>query len=80
VLGHNFPDSQWYKDSYSLLRNGGYAPSESQGSWISQSFYLWTAKGAPFSGKWKTSKPSGTPQATTLPASKNKASQPKRLF
>ncbi len=38
VLGHNFPDSQWYKDSYSLLQKGGYDPSESSDSWISKSF------------------------------------------
>jgi len=38
VLGHNFPDSPWYKDSYSLLQKGGYEPSEDSGSWISRSF------------------------------------------
>ena len=38
VLGHNFPDSKWYKDSYTLLQTGGYAPSEDQGSWISKAF------------------------------------------
>ena len=38
VLGHNFPDSQWYKDSYSLLKSGGLEPREESGSWISRSF------------------------------------------
>lgn len=38
VLGHNFPDSQWYKDSYDLIHKGGYEPSEDKGSWISKSF------------------------------------------
>jgi outer membrane protein assembly factor BamD len=38
VLGHNFPDSPWYKDSYSLLKNGGYEPASSEGSWISKAF------------------------------------------
>jgi outer membrane protein assembly factor BamD len=38
VLGHNYPDSQWYKDSYSLLKSGGYEPSETESSWISKSF------------------------------------------
>ena len=38
VLGHNFPDSQWYKDSYSLLHKGGYEPSESSDSWLSKQF------------------------------------------
>jgi outer membrane protein assembly factor BamD len=38
VLGHNFPDSQWYRDSYSLLAKGGYEPGEDSGSWISKAF------------------------------------------
>ena len=28
VLGHNFPDSQWYKDAYALLASDGLAPRE----------------------------------------------------
>lgn len=36
VLGHNFPDSQWYADSYALLQSGGLQPRENQGSWISR--------------------------------------------
>ena len=36
VLGHNFPDSQWYKDSYELLASGGLRPQENKGSWISR--------------------------------------------
>ena len=38
VLGHNFPDSQWYKDAYALLQTGGLQPSENRGSWISRVF------------------------------------------
>lgn len=38
VLGHNFPESQWYKDAYALLQNGGAAPREDKGSWISQAW------------------------------------------
>lgn len=37
VLGHNFPDSPWYKDSYDLLQKGGYEPAEDSSSWISKS-------------------------------------------
>lgn len=36
VLGHNFPDSQWYADSYALLQSGGVEPRENKGSWISR--------------------------------------------
>jgi len=38
VLGHNFPDSEWYKDAYALLNEGGLQPSENTGSWISRAF------------------------------------------
>ena len=38
VLGHNFPDSRWYKDAHTLLRSGGLEPREDTGSWISRSF------------------------------------------
>ncbi|MEO3385520.1 outer membrane protein assembly factor BamD [Mesorhizobium sp. CAU 1741] len=36
VLGHNYPESQWYKDSYALLQSGGLQPRENKGSWLSQ--------------------------------------------
>ena len=36
VLGHNFPDSQWYKDAYALLKGKGLSPQEYGGSWISK--------------------------------------------
>jgi outer membrane protein assembly factor BamD len=38
VLGHNFPDSRWYKDAYGLVRSGGLEPREDRGSWISRAF------------------------------------------
>ena len=36
VLGHNYPDSQWYADSYKLLQKGGLEPRENSGSWITR--------------------------------------------
>lgn len=36
VLGRNYPDSQWYADSYKLLQTGGLEPRENAGSWISR--------------------------------------------
>ncbi|MGB0084797.1 MAG: outer membrane protein assembly factor BamD [Rhodomicrobiaceae bacterium] len=36
VLGHNFPDSKWYKDAYALLEANGLQPHEDSGSWISR--------------------------------------------
>jgi len=38
VLGHNFPDSIWYKHAYALVKSGGVEPSENKGSWISRAF------------------------------------------
>ena len=38
VLGHNFPDSSWYKDAYRLVKASGVEPSENKGSWISRAF------------------------------------------
>ena len=38
VLGHNFPDSEWYRHAYALVKNGGVEPSENKGSWISKAF------------------------------------------
>ncbi len=38
VLGHNFPDSRWYKDAYALMQERGVEPNENKGHWISQAF------------------------------------------
>lgn len=38
VLGHNYPESQWYKDSVKLLQTAGVEPRENTGSWISKLF------------------------------------------
>lgn len=38
VLGHNFPESRWYRDAYAMVRSGGGEPLENQGSWISRAF------------------------------------------
>ena len=39
VLGHNYPDSQWYKDSFALLKSDGLEPREDQGSIIYKTFH-----------------------------------------
>ena len=38
ILGHNFPNSPWYKDAYVLLQSDGLAPRADSGSWLSQSW------------------------------------------
>jgi len=51
VLGHNFPDSPWYKDAYNLVKNAGGEPTtENKGSWISRAFQKIGLAGAPHNG------------------------------
>jgi outer membrane protein assembly factor BamD len=38
VLGHNYPNSDWYKDAYRLVSSDGQAPVENEESWISKAF------------------------------------------
>jgi outer membrane protein assembly factor BamD len=38
VLGHNFPDSPWYKDAYSIVKSQGLEPQENKDSVISKAF------------------------------------------
>ncbi len=41
VLGHNFPGSVWYKDSYALLEGRGLQVAKSDDDWISTSWISW---------------------------------------
>jgi outer membrane protein assembly factor BamD len=45
VLGHNFPDSRWYKDAYALMQSRGLQPNENKGSWLSQAFKKFAGAG-----------------------------------
>ena len=66
VLGHNFPQSQWYADAHGLLRNGGTAPQSS--GWLAQTFKGFApAKPAPTPQK----APDGLPSPDQLPAPTN---------
>lgn len=38
VLGHNFPQSKWYKDAYALLKTEGLNPQASGDSWITKAW------------------------------------------
>ena len=38
VLGHNFPNSSWYRDAYQLLASNGLKPRNTAGSWISRTW------------------------------------------
>jgi hypothetical protein len=36
MLGHNFPDSEWYTRARSLLRSGGVSPSMEGDTWFTR--------------------------------------------
>jgi outer membrane protein assembly factor BamD len=39
VLGANYPGSEWYVDSYNILKKRNLAPVEDKNSWISKAFH-----------------------------------------
>lgn len=38
VLGHNYPGTEWYQDSYALLQDGDLEPRLSESSWLARIF------------------------------------------
>jgi outer membrane protein assembly factor BamD len=38
VLGHNYPNSQWYQEAFDRLKSEGVSPQEHGDSWISKAF------------------------------------------
>jgi outer membrane protein assembly factor BamD len=38
VLGHNFPNSKWYRDAHALLKSEGHAPTQNADSWITKAW------------------------------------------
>jgi outer membrane protein assembly factor BamD len=40
ILGHNFPDGEWYKNAYALLQSNGRSPQEHQGSWMLKVYHI----------------------------------------
>lgn len=38
VLGHNFPESKWYRDAHALLTSSGYTPNADSESWMSKAW------------------------------------------
>jgi outer membrane protein assembly factor BamD len=39
VLGHNFPGSKWYEDSYALMTQNHLTPDEQDNSWIGRTWH-----------------------------------------
>lgn len=38
VLGHNFPQSKWYKDAYALVQSNGLTPNADGDSWMTKAW------------------------------------------
>jgi outer membrane protein assembly factor BamD len=38
VLGHNFPGSEWYTDSYALLVDANLRPERNEKSWLNRAW------------------------------------------
>jgi outer membrane protein assembly factor BamD len=70
VLGHNFPNSEWYKRSYALLKSGGVSPSIGGDSWFTKTLKALT----PGSKKQQEIEPKapgpGQPPVEDMPAPK----------
>jgi outer membrane protein assembly factor BamD len=47
VLGHNYPNSEWYKNAYALLQSGGLSPQLNQGTWLSNAIKAVTPGSSP---------------------------------
>jgi outer membrane protein assembly factor BamD len=69
VLGHNYPNSEWYTRAHTLLKSGGLSPQVAQGTWLSNTLKAIT----PGSQKKPEAKPDpapspGLPSSEDLPA------------
>jgi outer membrane protein assembly factor BamD len=64
VLGHNFPNSLWYKHAYALLKSGGLSPQFNSGSWISNTLKALMPGGS----KQNAPQPAPAPPAPGMPA------------
>lgn len=73
VLGHNFPQSAWYRDAYALLQKHGLKPEVSEGTWVSQQWKQVTVKpvgkpAQPVDVTPRNAPPAAAPPATKPPA------------
>jgi len=67
VLGHNFPNSQWYKDSYALLKTQGLTPALGEGTWAAQIWQGPAKPTAPPAPTWEPVAPTAPPAQTPTP-------------
>lgn len=62
VLGHNYPNSEWYRNAFALLKSGGVSPQINQGTWLSK-----TLKALTPGGTQKKPEPAPPPAAKPSP-------------
>ena len=68
VLGHNFPNSDWYAKGYALLKDSGSSPQS--GGWIAQAFKPFTPAAAKPAPGPVEKVPDGLPSPDQLPPAK----------
>ena len=71
VLGHNFPNSEWYGHAFALLKSGGLSPQVTQGTWLSKAIKAITpgSQAKPPEAKPEPPAPSpGLPSPEDMPA------------
>lgn len=64
VLGHNYPNSEWYVHAHALLKSGGLSPQVTQGTWLSNAIKVITPGS---SQKKPEAKPEPRPPSPGLP-------------
>jgi outer membrane protein assembly factor BamD len=69
VLGHNFPNSEWYGRAHALLKSGGVSPSMAGDSWFSKALKAITPGSKAPAVEPKAPGP-GQPPAEDMPAPK----------
>ena len=81
VLGHNFPNSQWYADAYGLLKNGGVQPQS--GGWLASAWKSLLPNAAKAKPAVTQPVPEGLPAPDQLPGPANiptaSTNQPKKM-
>ena len=70
VLGHNFPNSSWYRDAHALLQKHGLKPEVGEGTWVSQQWKQVTVKPVGKPAQPVDIDPRDPPAVTPAPAKK----------
>ena len=68
VLGHNFPSSPWYQQSYALLKTGNVAPQSSATGWLADAVKSMIPGSKAKPQATPTVAPEGLPSPDQLPA------------